>query len=131
MPSVNHELAVRVAAGSGTPVAIVDEAVMEGNLRRMAEFAAANGVRLRPHAKTHKSVEVARRQLAFGAAGLTVATLTEAETFAAAGIDDILLAHPPVGDVKLRRLGALAARVKRLAVWTMSGLLARFRLVST
>ena len=116
MPSVNHELAVRVAAGSGTPVAIVDEAVMEGNLRRMAEFAVAGGVRLRPHGKTHKSVEVARRQLALGASGLTVATLTEGETFAAAGVDDLLIAHPPVGEVKLRRLAALASRVARLGV---------------
>ncbi|HEV2029877.1 MAG TPA: alanine racemase [Candidatus Dormibacteraeota bacterium] len=110
------ELAIRVATESGTPVAVVDEVVMEANLRRMAEFAAASGVRLRPHAKTHKSVEVARWQLALGATGLTVATLTEAETFAAAGVDDLLIAHPPVGEVKLRRLGALAARLGRLAV---------------
>jgi D-serine deaminase-like pyridoxal phosphate-dependent protein len=116
MPSVNPDLATRVAADSGTPVAVVDEAVMEANLRRMAEFATASGVRLRPHAKTHKSIEVARRQLALGATGLTVATLTEAETFAAAGVDEILIAHPTVGQVKLRRLGSLAARLGRLAV---------------
>jgi D-serine deaminase-like pyridoxal phosphate-dependent protein len=113
---VNAELAIRVATTSGTPVAVVDEEVMERNLRRMAELAVSKGVRLRPHAKTHKSVEVARRQLALGAGGLTIATLTEAETFASAGVDDLLIAHPPVGEVKLRRLGALAARVKRLAV---------------
>jgi len=78
MPSVILELALRVATESGTPVAVVDEAVMDANLRRMAEFAVAGGVRLRPHGKTHTSVEVARRQLALGASGLTVATLTEA-----------------------------------------------------
>jgi len=116
MPSVILELALRVATESGTPVAVVDEAVMDANLRRMAEFAVAGGVRLRPHGKTHKSVEVARRQLALGASGLTVATLTEAETFAAAGVDDLLIAHPPVGEVKLRRLAALASRVARLGV---------------
>src|SRR3984893_13169222 len=116
MPSMNFDLAVRVASETGTPVAVVDEAVMTANLRRMAEFAAAGRVRLRPHAKTHKSIEVARRQLELGAAGLTVATLTEAETFAAAGVEDLLIAHPPVGAVKLRRLGALAERVARVAV---------------
>lgn len=105
-----------VALRAGTPVAVVDEAVMEGNLRRMAEFAAANGVKLRPHAKTHKSAEVGRRQIELGAAGLTVATLREAETFAAAGVEDLLIAHPPVGELKLRRLGALAERVARIAV---------------
>jgi D-serine deaminase-like pyridoxal phosphate-dependent protein len=113
---MNPDLAVRVASETGTPVAVVDEAVMEINLRRMTEFALAGGVRLRPHAKTHKSVEVARRQLALGAVGLTVATLTEAETFADGGVEDILIAHPPVGEVKLRRLGALAERVARVAV---------------
>lgn len=113
---MNPEPAICVAAEYGSPVAVVDEAVMEGNLRRMADFAAASGVKLRPHAKTHKSVAIALRQMAMGASGLTVATLQEAETFAAAGVDDILLAHPPVSDVKLRRLGALATRVKRLAV---------------
>ena len=116
MPSMNPDLAVQVASETGTPVAVVDEAVMEANLRRMAELAAAAGVKLRPHAKTHKSIEVGRRQLELGAAGLTVATLTEAETFAAAGVEDVLIAHPPVGAVKLRRLGALAQRVARVAV---------------
>ena len=113
---MNPQLAVSVAAELGTPVAVVDAAVMERNLRRMADLAAAAGVKLRPHAKTHKSVGVARRQTGLGAVGLTVATLQEAETFAAGGVDDLLLAHPPVGEVKLRRLGALAQQLKRLAV---------------
>ena len=89
---------------------------MEGNLTRMAQLAAEHEVSLRPHAKTHKSIEVARRQMAHGAAGLTAATFIEAETFAQAGIDDLLIAHPPVGEAKLRRLAALADRVRRLAV---------------
>jgi len=99
-----------------TPVALVDEAVMERNLARMAKLASDHRVNLRPHAKTHKSSEVARRQMAHGAVGLTAATMTEAETFAGADIDDLLIAHPPVGEVKLRRLAALADRVRRLAV---------------
>jgi D-serine deaminase-like pyridoxal phosphate-dependent protein len=95
---------------------VVDEEVMEANLARMARIAADHQVGLRPHAKTHKSAEVARRQMAHGAIGLTAATFREAETFAEAGIDDLLIAHPPVGEAKLRRLGALADRVRRLAV---------------
>ena len=112
---MNPALAIRVAAEFGTPIAVVEDAVMERNLLRMAEIAVAGGVALRPHAKTHKSVEVARRQLAHGAAGLTVATLMEAETFAASGVDDLVLAHPPVGQAKLQRLRTLATRVKRIA----------------
>jgi D-serine deaminase-like pyridoxal phosphate-dependent protein len=113
---VNPEAVIAAVGGLGTPIAVVDELVMEANLERMAELASAGGVRLRPHAKTHKSVEVARRQLAHGAVGLTVATLTEGEAFAAANVDDLLVAHPPVGEPKLRRLHALAERVRRLAV---------------
>ena len=97
-------------------MAVVDAAAMEANLARMAQIAAGHHVRLRPHAKTHKSGHVAQRQMAHGAVGLTAATFIEAETFAGAGIDDILIAHPPVGEAKLRRLATLAERVRRLAV---------------
>src|SRR3989475_12294198 len=99
-----------------TPVAVVDEEVVERNLARMAKLAAAHNVKLRPHAKTHKSAYMAQRQMAHGAVGLTSATFTEAEVFADAGVDDLLIAHPPVGRPKLERLAALAKRVKRLAV---------------
>src|SRR5438270_1814393 len=99
-----------------TPVAVVDEEVVERNLARMAKLAADNHVNLRPHAKTHKMAYMAQRQMAHGAVGLTCATFTEAEVFADAGVDDLLIAHPPVGRPKLERLAALAARVKRLAV---------------
>ena len=99
-----------------TPVAVVDEEVVERNLARMAKLAADHKVKLRPHAKTHKSIYMAQRQMAHGAVGLTCATFTEAEVFADAGVDDLLIAHPPVGRPKLERLSALANRVKRLAV---------------
>ncbi len=99
-----------------TPFAVVDEEIVERNLVRMAKLAADNKVKLRPHAKTHKSAYMAQRQLAHGAVGLTCATFTEAEVFADAGVDDLLIAHPPVGRPKLERLASLAARVKRLAV---------------
>src|SRR5881392_4428187 len=99
-----------------TPFAVVDEEIVERNLARMAKLAADHRVNLRPHAKTHKSAYMAQRQMAHGAVGLTCATFTEAEIFADAGVDDLLIAHPAVGRPKLERLAALAARVKRLAV---------------
>jgi D-serine deaminase-like pyridoxal phosphate-dependent protein len=104
------------AAAVETPLAVVDMTAMESNLAAMQARAASLGIRLRPHAKTHKSAHVARRQIAHGARGLTAATLTEAEVFADAGVDDLLIAFPPVGEMKLRRLAALAERVSRLAV---------------
>jgi len=99
-----------------TPVAVVDEEVVERNLARMAKLAADHNVKLRPHAKTHKSAYMAQRQMAHGAVGLTCATFTEAEVFADAGVDDLLIAHPPVGRPKLERLAGLAKRVRRIAV---------------
>src|ERR1700736_217701 len=99
-----------------TPVAVVDEEIVERNLSRMAKLAAEHNVKLRPHAKTHKSAYMAKRQMAHGAVGVTCATFTEAEVFADAGVDDLLIAHPPVGRPKLERLAALAARVRRIAV---------------
>ena len=109
----------RVLAAAGTfmtPVGVVEEEVLERNLARMAGIASDHRVALRPHAKTHKSAEVARRQMAHGAVGLTAATMIEAEVFAEAGVSDLLIAHPPVGRAKLGRLSALAGRVRRLAV---------------
>src|SRR5437870_1257603 len=82
----------------------------------MAKLAADHNVKLRPHAKTHKSAYMAKRQMAHRAVGLTCATFMEAEVFADAGVDDLLIAHPPVGRPKLERLAALAKRVRRLAV---------------
>ena len=99
-----------------TPAVLVDLDVLERNIARMAERARNCGVRLRPHAKTHKVVEIARRQIAAGAAGISLAKTSEAEVFAEAGFDDLFVAYPVVGDDKARRLLALAARVRRLAV---------------
>jgi D-serine deaminase-like pyridoxal phosphate-dependent protein len=109
-------MALAATEGEVTPTAVVDEAAMERNLKRMAELAHRAGVDLRPHAKTHKCRFVAQRQLRHGAIGLTVATLREAECFATAGLEDLLVAHPPVGRLKLRWIGALAEQVPRLAV---------------
>jgi D-serine deaminase-like pyridoxal phosphate-dependent protein len=113
---MDAELVIAAAESVETPVAAVDVAAMETNLAAMQARAAGLRLRLRPHAKTHKSAFVARRQLEHGAIGLTAATLSEAEVFAAVGAGDLLIAFPPVGEMKLRRLAALAERVGRLAV---------------
>src|SRR5438093_842234 len=99
-----------------TPVVLIDLDVLERNITRMAERARACGVRLRPHAKTHKVIEVGRRQIAAGATGLALAKPSEAEVFAEAGFDDLFIAYPVVGADKARRLLALAGRLRRLAV---------------
>jgi D-serine deaminase-like pyridoxal phosphate-dependent protein len=117
---MDAERVIAAAQAVETPVATVDVTAMESNLAAMQARANARGLALRPHAKTHKSAFVARRQLEHGATGLTAATLTEAEVFAAAGAGDLLIAFPPVGEMKLRRLAALAERVGRLAVSTDS-----------
>jgi D-serine deaminase-like pyridoxal phosphate-dependent protein len=94
-----------------TPAALVDLDRMETNLDGMAAYAAGHGLALRPHTKTHKSPRLGREQMRRGAAGLTVATLTEAEAMASV-TDDLLLAHPPIGARKLERLLALPSHVR-------------------
>ena len=96
-----------------TPALTVDLDVLERNLQRVAELCRRQGVGLRPHTKTHKTLEVARLQMAQGAVGLTVAKVGEAEVMAGAGLDDILVAFPILGEEKLRRLARLA-RARRL-----------------
>jgi D-serine deaminase-like pyridoxal phosphate-dependent protein len=93
-----------------TPAVVIDLDVMERNLARMADYCATHGVKLRPHTKTHKTIEAARRQLELGAIGLTVAKVGEAEVMAATGAREILVAHPIIGDEKLRRLAALTSK---------------------
>jgi D-serine deaminase-like pyridoxal phosphate-dependent protein len=103
-----------------TPAFVIDLDVLERNVQAMADHAARFGVALRPHAKTHKCVEVARMQLGAGAVGLTLAKIGEAEALlAGAGDDDggplplkdVLLAFPIVGQEKLGRLLDLGKRV--------------------
>lgn len=90
-----------------TPALLVDLDRLDANIAAMQARADAWGVRLRPHAKTHKTAEIAQRQLGAGAAGLTVATVAEAEAFAAAGVRDLLLATPVVTEAAFRRIDAL------------------------
>lgn len=106
-----------------TPFLTVDREVLDENIAAMAAFARRSGVALRPHAKTHKCVEIARRQLEAGAVGLTVATVAEAEVFAEAGVEDLFIAYPlwAVGE-RGRRLRALAERVAlRVGVDSVAG----------
>ena len=93
-----------------TPSLVVDLDVLERNIGEMAAVAGAAGVRLRPHTKTHKAPEIARMQVEAGAAGITVAKLGEAEVMADAGLEDLLIAFPLVGERKLVRLRELLER---------------------
>lgn len=97
-----------------TPALLVDGPTLVRNIAEMAERARLAGVELWPHCKTHKTPEIAALQRDHGAPGLTVATLHEAEVFAAAGHQDLLIAYPPVGSARLERLTELArtARVR-------------------
>ncbi|ULO09794.1 alanine racemase [Paenibacillus sp. 19GGS1-52] len=97
-----------------TPVVMIDATKLAGNISRMQEKVDRAGIALRPHAKTHKTPEIAAMQLASGAVGITVAKLGEAEAMAAAGIRDILIAYPLVGAQKLERLVRLVKDKKNV-----------------
>lgn len=94
-----------------TPTPIVDLDRMERNLDRAAAYAADHGLALRPHIKTHKSPRVAAEQVRRGAVGLTCATPREAEVMSDVS-DDILLAYPPVGEPRSRRIVSIAERAR-------------------
>lgn len=96
--------------GIATPALVVNVAALEANIARMATAARTAGRSLRPHTKTHKSPDIARRQRAAGAIGLCCATLLEAEDLAQAGIENILITSPVVGAGKVARLAQLHRR---------------------
>jgi D-serine deaminase-like pyridoxal phosphate-dependent protein len=95
-----------------TPALVVDLDIMDRNLQRVADYAGQHGLSLRPHTKTHKSIILAKRQLALGAAGLTVAKVSEAEVMVNAAPADLLVAFPIVGHGKLARLMEVARRTR-------------------
>lgn len=111
------------ARGLATPCLLVDGDVLDRNLADMARFGADRQLSLRPHAKTHKSPDLARLQISAGAVGLTVATVAEAEIFAAAGFDDLFIAYPLwVDAAKGRRLRHLLERSRlRIGVDSVEG----------
>ena len=100
-----------------TPCLIIDMGSFDDNLKRMAEVITPYNVALRPHAKMHKSIDVARHQLAQGkATGICCQKVSEAEVFARAGISDILITNQVCDQVKIERLAGIAALGCRLSV---------------
>ncbi len=87
-----------------TPALLIDLDIMERNLARVADYARQHALRLRPHTKTHKIPALGRQQLTLGAAGLTVAKVSEAEVMLDSGTPDLLIAYPTLGAAKLARL---------------------------
>jgi 3-hydroxy-D-aspartate aldolase len=93
-----------------TPALILDLDAFEHNVKAMARLCGRAGISLRPHAKTHKSIEMARRQIAAGAIGISVATMREAAVMVKAGLPGVLLTTPVVGAVKIDILCDLAGK---------------------
>ncbi len=98
-----------------TPALILDLDIVEENIAAMAEYFRGRPQKLRPHFKTPKTPEIARRQLAAGAIGITAAKLGEAEVLARAGLGPILIANQVAGPAKIDRLMAVAQRVETIA----------------
>ncbi len=99
-------------AAVDTPALILDLDAFERNLAVMARFARRSGIRVRPHAKTHKSPDIARAQIAHGAVGQCCQKVSEAEILVDGGVADILVSNEVIGEAKLDRLASLAKRAK-------------------
>jgi D-serine deaminase-like pyridoxal phosphate-dependent protein len=95
-----------------TPALIIDLDAFEANLRRMADYVGGHEIRLRAHAKTHKSPIIARKQMALGAIGICCQKVSEAEIMVAGGVDNVLVSNEIVGSRKLDRLAALARQAE-------------------
>jgi len=105
-------LKTEVARRFGTPAVVIDLDVVERNIARVQALCDKAGVANRPHIKTHKSPVIAGWQRDAGARGITCQKVGEAEVMVDGGLDDILIAYNILGEQKLGRLGALAARAK-------------------
>jgi D-serine deaminase-like pyridoxal phosphate-dependent protein len=97
-----------------TPALVIDGAIVQRNIQRLAGYAAQHRLRVRPHTKTHKSKFIAEQQIQAGATGLTIAKVGEAEQMQGAA-DDLLMAYPAVDPARCRRLAELA-RTKTVRV---------------
>jgi D-serine deaminase-like pyridoxal phosphate-dependent protein len=110
----------QAASAIDTPALVIDLDAMERNLASMAAFARQHQVRLRPHAKMHKSATLARLQMAAGAVGVCVQKTAEAEALAAGGVNNIYISNEVIAPAKLQRVVALAqqlaARKGQLAI---------------
>ena len=113
-PLLNAELVGKPGGvkSLATPALVIDLPAFERNVSAMQEHCNRVGLKLRPHAKTHKSVSVARRQIAAGAVGQCCAKLGEAEALAEGGIDGLLVTSPIVAEQGFRRIGRLNAKLK-------------------
>jgi D-serine deaminase-like pyridoxal phosphate-dependent protein len=101
------ELGGKTKADLATPALLLDLDAFEFNLKALADHCKVAGIGFRPHAKTHKCVEIARRQVASGSQGVCVATVPEAEAMVAAGIRGVLLTSPIIQPSKIARMVAL------------------------
>lgn len=101
-------------ADLNTPVLVLDVGALDRNIAAMAALVASHGVALRPHAKTHKSVDIARRQIAAGAVGVCCAKIGEAEVLADGGVTGILITSPVAAPAAVDRLARLAATAQGL-----------------
>jgi len=99
-----------------TPALVIDGDALDRNIAAMAAFAKQAGLTLRPHAKTHKSVQIARKQMAAGALGVCCAKIGEGEALADGGINAILITSPVVTPQAIARLAALHERIGDLMV---------------
>lgn len=108
------DLLGRPATAIDTPALVVDLDAMERNLNRMAAFATQHGMKLRPHAKMHKSAALARLQMARGAVGVCVQKMSEAEALAALGVNNIYISNEVVSPFKLKRVIAVARELEAL-----------------
>jgi D-serine deaminase-like pyridoxal phosphate-dependent protein len=99
-----------------TPALVIDATAVEANISRMAASAHSAGIALRPHAKTHKSPDVAKLQRDAGAIGIACATIFEAEDLARANLDNLLITSPIVGTDKVARLIRLHRRTPVMVV---------------
>lgn len=95
-----------------TPCLVIDIDKVHSNLKRMADICAANHCKLRPHTKTHKIPAFSQMQLDYGASGITVAKLAEAEAMADHGINDIFMAYPLIGEERIQRAIELSKRIR-------------------
>jgi D-serine deaminase-like pyridoxal phosphate-dependent protein len=98
--------------GLSTPALLLDLEAMERNLGRMSTFCREAGIGLRPHYKNHKSVAIAKRQIAAGAIGITCATIREAQVLVRSGIDHILIANEIAGITKIDQFAELAKQAE-------------------
>jgi D-serine deaminase-like pyridoxal phosphate-dependent protein len=132
----DNQFAVVAKAGDriadlSTPRPVIDEDKLAANIHRVQSYMDQHGLNFRPHIKTHKIPALAVAQVAAGAKGINCQKVTEAEVFAAAGFEDILITFNILGSQKLERLSALNERISGLKVVadsevTIDGLVAHF-----